>query len=165
MEITRRSFAAGAAAVAATAAVPLPALSLETAPSEVLSPEVDEARALFRRLFQTWWNAHLRVEAVETAWEHDDNAVLTWTDEHEVAERAHRQIFYRYFDHQVWHGPEDMRFQSLVGRLLHDKIYTDETLDLLRITEEQAHVITSSDTIYIFPFFEPARRGRVAQIV
>ena len=165
MEITRRSFAAGATALAATTAVPLPALSLETAPVEILSPEVAASRVLFRNLFQTWWNAHLRMVAVETAWEHDDNAVLTWTDEHEVAERAHRQIFYRYFDHQVWHGPEDTRFQSLVGRLLHDKIYTDETLDLLRITEEQAHVITSSDTIYIFPFFEPARRGRVAQIV
>ena len=165
MEITRRSFAAGAAALAATVAVPFPAISLETAPVEVLNPGVAASRALFRHLFQTWWNAHLRMMAVETAWERNEDAVLTWTDEHEAAERAHRQIFYRYFDHQVWHGPEDMRFQSLVGRLLHDKIYTDETLDLLRITEEQAHVITSSDTIYIFPFFEPARRGRVAQIV
>ena len=47
---------------------------------------------------------------------------------------------------------------------MHGKIYSDETLDLLRITEEQAHAITSPDTIYIFPFFEPAQRGRVAQI-
>ena len=164
MEITRRSFAAGATALAATAAVPLPAFSLEIDPEALLSPEVAAGRAKFRQLFQAWWDAAQRADAVDEAWDETIHGRRAWTEAHEVAERAHRQIFYRYYDHKAWHGPEDRRFQSLVGRLLHGKIYSDETLDLLRITEEQAHAITSPDTIYIFPYFEPARRGRVAQI-
>lgn len=67
MEITRRSFAAGAAAAVATAGLPLPALSLEASPAQVLSPDVVEWRARFRDLFQTWWEAHLRMVEVETA--------------------------------------------------------------------------------------------------
>lgn len=54
MEITRRSFAAGAAAVVATAGLPLPALSLEAGPAQDLSPDVVEWRARFRDLFETW---------------------------------------------------------------------------------------------------------------
>ena len=148
MEITRRSFATGAAAVVATAGLPLPALSLETRPAQVLSPDVAEWRARFRDLFQTWWEAHQRYAAFDDAWDEAVDGEQYWTDTHEAAVSGHRNLYYRYFDQLHYPGaPDDKRFRGLAVALCYGKIYSDETLQVLGITEEQARVFTTSPQV------------------
>lgn len=99
--------------------------------------------------------------------EQDDDAVLVWTDEHDAAEMAHRNLYYRYFEQLHYPGaPDDKRFRGLAVALCYLKIYSNETLQVLRITEEQARVFTTSPQVLDWHEFggDLQTCGRVAAI-
>jgi len=165
MDITRRSFAVGTTAVAATAALPFTSLSIKAAPAEVLTPDVIAWRVRFRDLFQTWWEAHTRLIAYDDAWDEAVDGPMVWNEFHEASMMAHSNIYYRYID-EIHRAPRDKRFHLLAVYLCYHKQYSDESLRILGLAEEQAQTFTTSPQVIRWHQlgFEFEPRGRVAKI-